>query len=339
MPRTVVAREPHQVGAALEAVGGPPVILKLIQGTQGIGVILAETEQAVQSVLDTLWSLGQTILIQEFVAESEGRDIRALVLGNRVVTAMRRQARFGEFRSNIHRGGGGTVVDLDEDYKRAAIQASQVMGLQLSGRGSPGVPRGAQGHGDQLLARLRGAGAGHGNGHRRHHHELRGAVRAAEGGGMMAEELKIGGKAINPGRGPGDSPEDQRVLHRPGREHPRHGGARRRGRPPGLPDGGNPRRRAERRGDRPDHHDGARPVEAQGNGALHSGAEPVGLPEPLPLPPGTAGPEPLLPRKPRRERGRPRGPQDLHGDRPARPVRNRHAHRRGGADQPGPHPR
>ena len=133
MPRTVVAREPHQIGAALEAVGGPPVILKLIQGTQGIGVILAETEQAVQSVLDTLWSLGQTILIQEFVAESEGRDIRALVLGNRVVTAMRRQARFGEFRSNIHRGGGGTVVELDEDYKRAAVQASQVMGLQLSG--------------------------------------------------------------------------------------------------------------------------------------------------------------------------------------------------------------
>jgi ribosomal protein S6--L-glutamate ligase len=133
IPRTVVAREPHQIGAALEAVGGPPVVLKLIRGTQGIGVILAETEQAVLSVLDTLWSLGQTILIQEFVAESEGRDIRALVVGNRVVTAMRRQARFGEFRSNIHRGGDGVVVDLDERTRRTAVHATQVMGLQVAG--------------------------------------------------------------------------------------------------------------------------------------------------------------------------------------------------------------
>ena len=133
IPRTVVAREPHQIGAALEAVGGPPVVLKLIRGTQGIGVILAETEQAVLSVLDTLWHLGQTILIQEFVAESEGRDIRALVVGNRVVTAMRRQARFGEFRSNIHRGGDGVVVDLDERTRRTAVHATQVMGLQVAG--------------------------------------------------------------------------------------------------------------------------------------------------------------------------------------------------------------
>jgi ribosomal protein S6--L-glutamate ligase len=133
IPRTVMAREPHQIPAALEAVGGPPVVLKLIRGTQGIGVILAETEQAVQSVMDTLWSLGQTILIQEFVSESEGKDIRALVVGNRVVTAMRRQARFGEFRSNLHRGGGAAIVDLEEDYRKAAIQATQVMGLQVAG--------------------------------------------------------------------------------------------------------------------------------------------------------------------------------------------------------------
>jgi ribosomal protein S6--L-glutamate ligase len=133
IPRTVMARDPHQIPAALEAVGGPPVVLKLIRGTQGIGVILAETEQAVQSVMDTLWSLGQTILIQEFISESEGKDIRALVVGNRVVTAMRRQARFGEFRSNLHRGGGAAVVDLDEDYRRAAIQATQVMGLRVAG--------------------------------------------------------------------------------------------------------------------------------------------------------------------------------------------------------------
>ena len=133
IPRTVMAREPHQISAALEAVGGPPVVLKLIRGTQGIGVILAETEQAVQSVMDTLWSLGQSILIQEFISESEGKDIRALVVGNRVVTAMRRQARFGEFRSNLHRGGGAAIVDLDEDYRKTAIQATQVMGLRLAG--------------------------------------------------------------------------------------------------------------------------------------------------------------------------------------------------------------
>jgi ribosomal protein S6--L-glutamate ligase len=133
IPRTVMAREPHQIEAALEAVGGPPVVLKLIRGTQGIGVILAETEQAVQSVLDTLWSLGQTILIQEFVSESEGKDIRVLVVGNRVVTAMRRQARFGEFRSNLHRGGGAALVHLDEEYRKMAIQATQVMGLQVAG--------------------------------------------------------------------------------------------------------------------------------------------------------------------------------------------------------------
>ncbi|MCI0656977.1 MAG: 30S ribosomal protein S6--L-glutamate ligase, partial [Acidobacteria bacterium] len=70
---------------------------------------------------------------QEFISESEGKDIRALVVGNRVVTAMRRQARFGEFRSNLHRGGGAAVVDLDEDYRKAAIQATQVMGLRLAG--------------------------------------------------------------------------------------------------------------------------------------------------------------------------------------------------------------
>ncbi len=133
IPRTVMARDPHQIPAALEAVGGPPVVLKLIRGTQGIGVILAETEQAVQSVMDTLWSLGQTILIQEFISESEGKDIRALVVGNRVVTAMRRQARFGEFRSNLHRGGGAAVVDLDENYRKAAIQATHVMGLRVAG--------------------------------------------------------------------------------------------------------------------------------------------------------------------------------------------------------------
>ena len=133
IPKTVMARHPSQVRAALEIVGGPPAILKLVRGTQGIGVILAETEQMMQQVLETFWSLGMKILIQEFIEESEGRDVRALVVGPRVVAAMRRQARVGEFRSNVHRGGTGVAVDLPEAYKATALRATRVMGLQVAG--------------------------------------------------------------------------------------------------------------------------------------------------------------------------------------------------------------
>ncbi len=133
IPKTVMARHPSQVRAALAIVGGPPAILKLVRGTQGIGVILAETEQMMQQVLETFWSLGMTILIQEFIEESEGRDVRALVVGQRVVAAMRRQARVGEFRSNVHRGGTGVAVDLPGEYAAAALRATRVMGLQVSG--------------------------------------------------------------------------------------------------------------------------------------------------------------------------------------------------------------
>src|SRR6185295_6932079 len=111
IPRTVMARSPSQIARALEAVGGPPVVLKLIQGSQGVGVILAETLPGLEAILDTLWGLGQNILIQEFIAESRGSDLRALVVGGRVVGAMRRMARMGEFRSNIHRGGAGRAVE------------------------------------------------------------------------------------------------------------------------------------------------------------------------------------------------------------------------------------
>jgi ribosomal protein S6--L-glutamate ligase len=133
VPRTVLARHPSQVHRALEMVGGPPAILKLMRSSQGIGVVLAETEQAAQQVVETLWSLGVNVLIQEFVEESEGRDIRVVVVGNRAVAAMRRQARVGEFRSNVHRGATGTAVDLPPDYARAALRATQAMKLQLAG--------------------------------------------------------------------------------------------------------------------------------------------------------------------------------------------------------------
>ncbi len=133
IPKTVVARNPRNIGVALEMVDGTPVILKLLQGTQGVGVMIAESRQAVESVLDTLWGLGQNILIQQFVAESKGRDIRALVLGDKVVCAMERRAKMGEFRSNIHRGGFGEIVKLDPRYTRAAVEATRVVGLQIAG--------------------------------------------------------------------------------------------------------------------------------------------------------------------------------------------------------------
>jgi ribosomal protein S6--L-glutamate ligase len=133
IPKTVMARGPGHLKTALEIVGGLPVVLKLIQGTQGIGVMLAETEEALESILHTLWHLGHHILIQEFVAESRGRDIRALVVGDRVVAAMRRTARVGDFRSNLHRGGSGQAFRLPRAYERAALESVRIMGLHVAG--------------------------------------------------------------------------------------------------------------------------------------------------------------------------------------------------------------
>jgi ribosomal protein S6--L-glutamate ligase len=133
IPRTVIARNPEQIRSAIRKVGGIPVILKLIRGTQGVGVMLAEKVEQVESIIETVWNLGQDILIQEFVKESEGKDIRALVVGDRVVAAMRREAQVGEFRANIHRGSGATALKLPPPYERAALMATRVMGLQVAG--------------------------------------------------------------------------------------------------------------------------------------------------------------------------------------------------------------
>jgi len=133
IPRTVLARGRGDVRALLEQVGGLPAILKLIQGTQGVGVMIAHSTAEVESILATLWDLGQEILLQEFIAESRGRDIRALVIGERVVGAMRREARRGEFRSNLHRGGFGTALPLPGDYAEAAVRAARLVGLDVAG--------------------------------------------------------------------------------------------------------------------------------------------------------------------------------------------------------------
>ena len=118
---------------AIERVGGAPVIIKLLEGTQGVGVILADSNKVAEAIIETLQSTRQNVLIQKFVKESRGKDIRAFVVGDRVVGAMRRQAQGQEFRSNVHRGGTTESVTLDETYERTAVRAAHIMGLRVAG--------------------------------------------------------------------------------------------------------------------------------------------------------------------------------------------------------------
>jgi ribosomal protein S6--L-glutamate ligase len=133
IPATTFVRDKQDVLPAIERVGGAPVIIKLIEGTQGIGVLLADTVKAAESIIELLQSQRQNVLIQKFVAESRGKDIRALVVGDRVVAAMRRVAQGQEFRSNVHRGGVAEPVDLPEEYVEAAIRSAQILGLRVAG--------------------------------------------------------------------------------------------------------------------------------------------------------------------------------------------------------------
>jgi ribosomal protein S6--L-glutamate ligase len=133
MPATMFVRDRADVLPAIKQVGGAPVVIKLLEGTQGIGVILAPDTKVAEAVIETLQSTKQNVLIQRFVKESKGRDVRALVVGDRVVAAMRRKAQGDEFRSNVHRGGNTEPVELDDEYKRVAVQAAQIMGLRVAG--------------------------------------------------------------------------------------------------------------------------------------------------------------------------------------------------------------
>jgi ribosomal protein S6--L-glutamate ligase len=121
------------VRPAIAQVGGAPVVIKLLEGTQGIGVILAPEVKVAEAIIETLHSTNQNVLIQRFVSESRGRDIRALVVGDRVVAAMRRTAAGDEFRSNVHRGGTVEPVDLPPEYAQAAVRSAQIMGLRVAG--------------------------------------------------------------------------------------------------------------------------------------------------------------------------------------------------------------
>ena len=133
IPQTTFVRDRRDVLPAIHRVGGAPVIIKLIEGTQGIGVLLAESVKSAEAIIELLQSQKQSVLIQKFVAESKGRDIRAFVVGDRVVAAMRRVAQGQEFRSNVHRGGVTEPLVLDETYCDTAIRAAQIMGLRVAG--------------------------------------------------------------------------------------------------------------------------------------------------------------------------------------------------------------
>src|ERR671913_1429488 len=133
MPATTFVQDRADVIPAIERVGGAPVVIKLLEGTQGIGVILAPTIKVAEAIIETLQSTRQNVLIQSFVKESKGRDIRALVVGDRVVAAMRRVAQGDEFRSNVHRGGSVEPVELSPEYERVAVRSAQIMGLRVAG--------------------------------------------------------------------------------------------------------------------------------------------------------------------------------------------------------------
>jgi ribosomal protein S6--L-glutamate ligase len=132
-PATVFLRDAARVGEALAAIGGPPAVIKVLEGTQGVGVILAETAENVQAILETLHLARQNVLIQRFVAECRGRDIRAFVIGDRVVASIRRVARPGEFRANVHRGGRAEAVTLSAAQAATAVRAARSLGLEVAG--------------------------------------------------------------------------------------------------------------------------------------------------------------------------------------------------------------
>ncbi|MFI3247246.1 MAG: 30S ribosomal protein S6--L-glutamate ligase [Ferrimonas sp.] len=133
LPRTGFASKPDKIQDVIKTIGGAPLVIKLLEGTQGIGVVLAETNKAAESVMEAFMGLKANILVQEFIEEAKGADVRCLVVGGKVVAAMKRQAAEGEFRSNLHRGGQATLVELTPEEEQTAINAAITMGLNVCG--------------------------------------------------------------------------------------------------------------------------------------------------------------------------------------------------------------
>ncbi|BAX82556.1 30S ribosomal protein S6--L-glutamate ligase [Labilibaculum antarcticum] len=133
LPRTVFTNYTKDVNHVIQSVGGAPIVLKLLEGTQGLGVVLAETQNAATSVIEAFNGLKARVIAQEFIKESKGSDIRAFVVDGRVIGAMKRQALKGEFRSNLHRGGSATIIELTDEEENTAIKAAKAMRLGIAG--------------------------------------------------------------------------------------------------------------------------------------------------------------------------------------------------------------
>jgi ribosomal protein S6--L-glutamate ligase len=133
LPNTGFANSPDDIQDLLKMVGGAPLVVKLLEGTQGIGVVLAETKKAAESVIEAFMGLKANILVQEYIKEASGADIRCLVVGGKVVAAMKRQAQAGEFRSNLHRGGSASLIKITPAERATAVKAAKVMGLNVAG--------------------------------------------------------------------------------------------------------------------------------------------------------------------------------------------------------------
>lgn len=133
LPITGFAHSPDDIGDLINMVGGPPLVIKLLEGTQGIGVVLAETRRAAESVIEAFLGLEAQIMVQEYIKEAKGADLRCFVVGGKVIAAMQRQAKPGEFRSNIHRGGKAHLVDITAEERSMAVRAVKIMGLNVAG--------------------------------------------------------------------------------------------------------------------------------------------------------------------------------------------------------------
>jgi len=133
LPRTVFTNYTKDVDHLVESVGGAPLVLKLLEGTQGLGVVLAETRNAATSVIEAFNGLGARVIAQEFIKEAGGADIRAFIVDGKVVGAMKRQGKEGEFRSNLHRGGTANIIELSDEEERVALKAAKAMGLGIAG--------------------------------------------------------------------------------------------------------------------------------------------------------------------------------------------------------------
>jgi ribosomal protein S6--L-glutamate ligase len=133
LPVTGFAHSPDDIDDLIEMVGGAPLVIKLLEGTQGIGVVLAETRQAAESVIQAFLGLKANIMVQEYIRESKGADIRCFVINGKVIAAMKRQAKPGEFRSNLHRGGKASLIKITPEERSIAIRATKIMGLSVAG--------------------------------------------------------------------------------------------------------------------------------------------------------------------------------------------------------------